>query len=186
MVISAKLLLKGPFPPRNPIGNLYLSETRALLGRHARNTIEFSLSLKIRVDPPDVDAERWEIQTVSYAYLLLYGGREIASYHWNFEATGAGAVLTPHAHFGKELPNLAMSPEDRAILGTLASAHMPTGTVPFTALLRTVIRDFGVEPKPLQRESMEDARVRTDQILSEAETLLLSSFDWWSRKARTM
>jgi hypothetical protein len=26
--------------------------------------------------------------------------------------------------------------------------------------------------------------VRTDLVLAEAETLLLSSFDWWNREAR--
>jgi len=174
----------GPFPPADPIGRLYLSELTVPLGRRSDPPTSFSLSIRFRVDPPVESAEQWEIQTFAYAFSLYRGVREILAYHWEPEASGANAVLTPHAHFGKDLPNPTMSPDGRRLINSLASAHMPTGAVPFTALLRTVIRDFGVEPMRLQGERPEVAKGRTDSALTEAEAALLASFDWWNRQAR--
>ena len=72
------------------------------------------------------------------------------------------------------------------MLSTLAAAHMPTGTVPFTALPRTIVRDFGMEPRRLQRESNEEARARTEEAFADAESLLTASFDWWNRETVRM
>jgi hypothetical protein len=179
----AKLLRKGPFPPRDPIGSLYLAETKVPLSRSGKHVIRLSLSLLFRVEPPDENAERWEIQTLGYTYLLFFVDREIAAYHWDHDAAGSGSVRSPHAHVGKELPHSAMLLEDRDRVSALSSAHMPTGTVPFTAILQTVIRDFGVEPLRFQGESMEEARVRAERAFSEAEAVLMASFDWNRRRA---
>src|SRR5215216_1238166 len=181
---SGVLLAAGPFPPANPTGRLYLSELKMPLGRRGVAGFDLSLSMRFRVVPPDEHAEQWEIQTFAYAVSLYRGEREIAAYHWEPEAIGAGAVLTPHVHFGKDLSSSSMSSEDRNLISTLASAHMPTGTVPFAALLRTAIRDFGVEPLRHQTESIEVARARTEEAFVETEAVLMASFDWWNREGR--
>jgi hypothetical protein len=77
-----------------------------------------------------------------------------------------------------------MSPDDRDRIGELAAAHLPTGTIPFTAILRTAVRDFGVEPLRHPGESIEDTRARTEEAFVEAEAALMASFEWWNRETR--
>ena len=57
---------------------------------------------------------------------------------------------------------------------------MPTGLIPFTAILRTAIRDLGVEPIRQRGESVDDARAAAERAFTYAEAALKASFDWWS------
>jgi hypothetical protein len=139
--------------------------------------------MQFRIEPATIGDDRWEIRTFAYSYLLFRDDREIVGYHWDHEAV-AGAVRTPHVHLGKDLTHAGLPREDRDRLGSLAAAHMPTGPMPFTAILRTAIRDFDVEPLRRQGETIEDARTGAEHSLREAETVLMTSFEWrWSRRA---
>jgi hypothetical protein len=175
-VTRAILLLDGPFPPEEPIGRLRMSEVKAALGRPASNRA-LSLAMRFRVVTGTLGEDRWEIQTFAYSYLLFRDDREEVAYHWDDEAVAG--VLTPHVHFGIDLAHTSLPREDRDRLGILAAAHLPTGLVPFTQILRAALRDLGVEPVHRQGESKEDARVAAERSFREAEAALISSFAWW-------
>ena len=134
--------------------------------------------MRFRVEPSD-GVDRWEIRTFAYSYLVFVDDLEVFAYHWNHEATGARAVRNPHMHLGKDLAHSGLPSDDRARLAALAAAHLPTGLIPFTAILRTAIRDLGVVPIREQGESEADARARAERSFEEAEAALLASFAWW-------
>jgi hypothetical protein len=136
--------------------------------------------MRFRVVPASAGDDRWEVQTFAYSYLLFRDGREVVGYHWDVEAAGTGAVRTPHVHLGKDLAHPGLPREDRDRLGSLAAAHMPTGLIPFTDILRSAIRDFGVDPIRRQGESVQDARAGAERSLVEAEAAMRASFVWWS------
>jgi hypothetical protein len=171
------ILREGPYSASQPIGRLYLSERRAsLTGSGGRYSI--SLVLRFRIVPSTAGEDHWTIQTFAYSYFLYHHDREIIAYHWDAESTGAGVVRTPHLHLGKEMPHPAMARSDRELLHTIASTHWPTGTVPFTAILRTAFRDLGVEPLRSQGESLEQARASAERSFMDAEAVLMESFIW--------
>lgn len=138
-----------------------------------------SIAMRFRVEPAAEGGDRWEVRTFAYSYLLFRDDREIVAYHWDHEVANPGAVRTPHVHFGKDLPHPGLPAEDREQIGSLAAAHMPTGVIPFTSILRTAIRDLGVEPPRHQGEGLGDARVGADRSFAEAEAALAASFSWW-------
>ena len=140
----------------------------------------FSIAMRFRVAANTSGEDRWEIQTFAYSYLLFRDDKEEVGYHWDDEAVAG--VPTPHVHFGKDLAHTGLPREDRDRLVTLAAAHMPTGLVPFTQILRAAIRDLGVEPLRRQGEGVEDARVAAERNFREAEAALLSSFAWWTSR----
>ncbi len=82
-------------------------------------------------------------------------------------------------HLGKDLPHAGLPFEDRERIGSLAAAHLPTGIIPFTHILRTAIRDFSVGPLRHQRERPDDAQAAAKRSFAEAESALLASFAWW-------
>ena len=179
-VTPAILRIEGPFTPNEPRGRLYLSEPRAPLGGRGA-ALALSLAMRFRVEPATVGDDRWEIRTFAYSYLVFRDDREVVGYHWDHEGVGS-AVRIPHVHRGKDLPHAGLPRADRDRLGWLAAAHMPTGPIPFTAILRTAIRDFGVEQRRSHGESIEDALQRAESSFREAEAALTASFECWSRR----
>jgi hypothetical protein len=175
-VTQAILLVDGPFPPDEMSGRLRVSEIKAALGRPASNRA-LSLAMRFRVTANTSGEDRWEIQTFAYSYLLFRDDREEVGYHWDDEAVIG--IQTPHVHFGKDLAHTGLPRVDRDRLGTLAAAHLPTGLVPFTQILRAAIRNLGVEPLRRQGESIEEARAAAERSFREAEAALSSSFAWW-------
>ena len=99
-------------------------------------------------------------------------------------AKGAGAVGFPHVHIGKDLPHSGMSPYDRNLLDAVAAAHLPTGLIPFTDVLRMVIRDFGVEPIRYPGETEQAARIGAERSFAAAGEALRASFGWWTGNER--
>ncbi|MGI8474823.1 MAG: hypothetical protein ACR2OO_00345 [Thermomicrobiales bacterium] len=176
-VTTAILLRRGPLPPGEGVGHLYLSEVRPLFGGSAINRA-FSLEIRFRVVPTIGGEDRWDVQTFAYSYLLFRDDQEEVAYHWNDEADDAVAIRAPHAHFGKDLAHAGLPRKDRDRIGALAAAHLPTGLVPFTAILRTAIRDFGAEPLRRQNESEMDARSNAARSFEKAEAALIQSFAW--------
>lgn len=181
-VTQAILRLEIPRTPDDRVGRLYLSESRALLGRPSSGRSLF-LAMRFRVEPDLTEIDQWEIQTIAYSYLIFRDDREEIAYHWDHEATAVGAITIPHVHFGKDLAHGGLPPHDRERLGALASAHMPTGLVPITDVLRAAIHDLGVEPIRHQGESVDDARIGAELSFQEAEAAIRASFAWWSQRA---
>lgn len=83
-------------------------------------------------------ADRWVAQIAGYEYRLEdREEREVLAFHWHPE--GMSHVTEPHLHL-----SAASSP---AALPDLARAHLPTGTVALRAVVRSLLRDFGVAPQ---------------------------------------
>jgi hypothetical protein len=169
-----------PFAPDESVFRLALSVPRAPLnGGGGRYSL--AIGLRFRVEPDAETDARWDVRTFAYFYQLYVDDREYLAYHWDHEGVSTGGVSTPHAHFGKELPHAGMPRADRDDIHALAAAHMPTGPIAFTEVLRMVVREFGVEPFRLQGESEAESRVSAERAFGEAESALRDSFAWFLR-----
>jgi len=89
---------------------------------------------------------QWQATIVAYDYeLFVDQGLEILVYHWHPHVPHS--VPFPHLHVGN-----ATTPVD------LSKAHLPTGFVGLSAVLRLAIDDLGVEPlRPDWRAVLESA-----------------------------
>ena len=82
------------------------------------------------------DAEGWSVRIVAYQYAILdQTEREIVAYHWHPD--GESAVGTPHCHLGAGAG---------AARAELNDAHLPTGPVPLTAVVRLAVEAFRAQP----------------------------------------
>jgi len=105
--------------------------------------------------PPQPGRGGWWAQIGAYQYTLLdQGEQEIVAYHLHPE--GPSHVVTPHLHLG------AGAQVSRAELG---AAHLQTGPIPPTAVIRLAIEAFSAQP----------SRQQWDVTLREADSALLES-----------
>jgi hypothetical protein len=96
--------------------------------------------LRARVGPVEDDPGRWQVQIVAYQYALLdREAREYLAYHWHPE--GSSHVTEPHLHLG---------PAAEVGVPVLAAAHLPTGPVSLTALVRLAIH--GLDARSLRTD----------------------------------
>lgn len=136
-------------------GGLILSDEPVPFGRD--RAFRFSVSLFVVVEPTP-NERRARVRTVGYAYTLHDRAlRELLAYHWH--PSGPSPVVWPHVHLGLGLVRSELA---RPFVG----AHLPTGSVTLTAVLRAAITDLGVEPL------RDDWRER----LAEADVVLRASF----------
>lgn len=124
--------------PGVPVGDRYaltFSQDPIRLAGHLR--IGLHIAERYRLRSADPQPRRVEIGLSGYDYTLVTADkREILAFHWHPE--GRSHVTEPHLHL-----STASAP---ATLPELARAHLPTGSVELNALLRSLLRDFGVEP----------------------------------------
>ena len=79
----------------------------------------------------------WQVEIVGYDYAVYDSDeREILLYHWH--PRGGSPVATPHLHLG-----------NGAQVGRreVRDAHLPTGHVPLSDMLRLLIEDMAVHPR---------------------------------------
>jgi len=125
---------------------------------------EFRLELFVRYGAVPVNGG-WQARTAADSYRLIDADDlELLALQW--EPTGESSVVVPHLHVGRSLAHPALPLALRRRVGRLAKAHVPTGFVPATGMLRMVVEDLGVVP------TRPDWAARLD----EAEAVLLSSF----------
>jgi hypothetical protein len=104
-----------------------------------RGPSRIALLVRLRYRLAD-DDDGWWTQIVAYQYALLdQRGQEILAYHWHPE--GPSHVVTSHLHLG------AGAAVGRA---ELPAAHLPTGLIPVTAVVRLAVEAFGVQPSRRQ------------------------------------
>ena len=100
-------------------------------------------------EPPSSRTAPWQVEIVGYDYAVYDSDeREILLYHWH--PHGGSPIASPHLHLGSG-----------AQVGRreIRDAHLPTGHIPLSALLRLLIVEMGVQPR----------RQDWDTILSEGE-----------------
>ena len=79
----------------------------------------------------------WNVDVVEYYYTILdFEEREVLLYHWH--PRSRSSVTTPHLHL-KQAAQVGR-PEIR-------DAHLPTGDVSLSAILRVLIEEMGVQPR---------------------------------------
>ncbi len=125
-------------------------------------SIEIGLRFHVRGD--EFSRKRFVVNATRYTYSILREVREWFSYQWDPTATRPGAVSDPHVHIGKYDTELA-----------LARIHLPTGFVPFTAVLRMLMRDLGVPPLRVPARTDLETQATTLAILDVAEDVLIRS-----------
>lgn len=86
----------------------------------------------------------WTVTEVGYRYEIMdANAREILAYHWH--PTGQSSFISQHLHIGHG----AMTGREE-----LQNAHLPTGYVHVTDIIRLLIREFGVSPRRGNWESV--------------------------------
>lgn len=141
-VTPAILISRRESGPASPL-NLTLSETPAPLGADLRLVIRH----RYVVVEEGRGRERWRVRTTGYSYQLSdVEARELVVYQWNPDPTSPSPVKSPHLHVGRSLDHPSLPPAFRQRVGRLVKAHLPTGHVTLTAILRVAIEDLGVAP----------------------------------------
>ena len=95
--------------------------------------ISLQVRLRYRLDQTD---DGWGVQIAAYQYALLdQREQEIVAYHWHPD--GQSHVVTPHLHLGAG-----------AMIGReeLLAAHLPTGLIPLSFVVRVAVEAFRAEP----------------------------------------
>jgi len=113
---------------------------------------ELALSLRQwyrLVSQPD-ERDLWNVVTAGYEYAILDGDeREIVAYHWHPHVPD---VPFTHLHVGhgavsrQLLVRAGLTADHNALRPDLAGAHLPTGDVAMTDVVRLVITHFRVGP----------------------------------------
>ena len=86
----------------------------------------------------------WHPTGASYAYALLdRNGTEVLAFHWQPGPTHAGP---DHPHLHVSAPVRFPDARGNAVLVEIDKRHLPTGPVPLTAFVRTLIEEFGIRP----------------------------------------
>ena len=100
-------------------------------------------------EPPSSRTAPWQVEIVGYDYAVYDSDeREILLYHWH--PHGGSPIALPHLHLGSGAQVGRREVRD---------AHLPTGHIPLSALLRLLIVEMGVQPR----------RQDWDTILSEGD-----------------
>lgn len=127
-------------------------------------TSDFRLQILLRYRLAPV-GRRWKAETVAYSYLLLDPeGLELLALQR--DPLARSPVTTPHLHLGRALDHPALPLPFRHRSGRLVKAHVPTGFVPVTAIVRTAIDNLAAPP----------ARPDWDRRLAEADSIVRASF----------
>ena len=99
-----------------------------------------------RIVESDLPSYSWMVQETGYRYAVIDdGGRDVLEYHWH--PVGQSPIVTPHLHIGYG----AM-----VVRRELSDAHLPTGQVSISHILRMLIQDFSVTPRRSDWESVLD------------------------------
>jgi len=161
----ATLLTRPPFTANRAI-LLWLSQEPAALGRRPAFFLRFAHTYRIAQR-----AGEWEVQTTSYSYWLLDTHQnELVVYQW--DTTGGSKVLTPHLHIRAlaALPKVGSTEEppltaSKEAIDLLVRAHLPTGHILLSQILRMVVDDLGVEPLEADRDRVQQRLVAADEVL---------------------
>ena len=90
-----------------------------------------------RITEPPSSRTPWQVEIVGYDYAVYDSDeREVLLYHWH--PRGGSPVVSPHLHLG-----------NGAQVGrrVVRDAHLPTGHVLLSSLLRLLIVEMGVQPR---------------------------------------
>jgi hypothetical protein len=100
------------------------------------------------------DGDGWHVSTVAYEYYLFDDDEhELVAWHWHPEPR----VRFPHVHAPADPVHRRM--------------HIPSGRISIESVLRMLITDFGVEPRP-------DHVAGWEAILDEAERNFVAHRRW--------
>jgi hypothetical protein len=98
--------------------------------------------------------DRYQVQILSYTYGFTdqseHGEQELLTFHWNHHSEPSPAIPPGHVHIGRSL--LANPTVIRP--GDFQNAHIPTGFIPFTTVVRLAIAELGVIPITRNWESI--------------------------------
>lgn len=107
----------------------------------------FLLIQYYRIIRSDTSDTLWTVTVTGYRYAVIdTNGRDVLEYHWH--PVSRSPITSPHLHIGHG----AMVRRTE-----LRDAHLPTGHVSISEILRTLIRDFAVIPQRRDWESILDA-----------------------------
>ena len=102
--------------------------------------------IRIHEANPERRCERYRVLTVAYTYGFVLqddrGEHELLTFHWNRDRIPFRSIPAGHLHIGRGI--LATPTAVRS--GDFHNAHVPTGYVEFSAIVRFAIAELGVTP----------------------------------------
>ena len=125
----------GYYPSAMPHLLTMNRETPVRLGGESR--LWFLLHKYYRVIESDLPSDSWMVEETGYRYAVIdTEGKDVLEYHWH--PVGESPVVAPHLHIGHG-----------AMIGRaeIGGAHLPTGQVTISDILRMLIRDFSITPR---------------------------------------
>lgn len=137
--------VRGGYYPSESSHALTMYENRPVrLGGASR--LWFQLRQYYRIIESDLPSDSWMVKETGYRYAVIDDdGRDVFEYHWH--PVGQSPIVTPHLHIGHGA--MATRPE-------IGDAHLPTGQVSVSDILRMLILDFSVNPRRSDWESVLD------------------------------
>lgn len=85
----------------------------------------------------------WAVRNVAFSYEVLdRAGQELVVYHWHPIFKGPEF---PHLHLSSRIGDLPLDGDGAVV--ALGDMHLPTGFVPFAAVVRLLIAEFGAAPR---------------------------------------
>lgn len=133
-VSNSVVSVAGGYYP-SPIPHSLIANSGLLRGP-SRLTLTLEQYYRI-AEPISSRASRWQVEIVGYDYAVYDSDeREVLLYHWH--PHGGSAVASPHLHLG-----------NGAQVGRreVRDAHLPTGHILLSDLLRLLIVEMGVQPR---------------------------------------
>lgn len=122
----------GYYP--SPIPHSLIANSGLLRGP---SRLILSLEQYYRIAEPLSPHTRWQVEIVGYDYAVYDSDeREVLVYHWH--PRGESSATTPHLHLGH---GAQVGRRD------VRDAHLPTGHVSLSDLIRLLIEEMGAQPR---------------------------------------
>ena len=132
-VSNSVVSVAGGYYP-SPVPHSLIANSGLLRGS---SRLMLRLEQYYRITEPPSSRTPWQVEIVGYDYAVYDSDeREVLLYHWH--PHGGSPVVSPHLHLG-----------NGAQVGRreVRDAHLPTGHVLLSALLRLLIDEMGVQPR---------------------------------------
>ena len=134
-VTASVVDVSGGYHP-SPVPHRLAMNGGVSVGLGGPSRLMFRLQQHYRIEEPEGPGSRWRVEAVEYYYSVHDAEeREVPLYHWH--PGGSSSGMSPHFHLGH---GAQVGRRD------IREAHLPTGDVSLSAVIRVLIEEMGVRP----------------------------------------
>ena len=134
-VTASVVDVSGGYHP-SPVPHRLAMNGGVPVGLGGPSRLMFRLQQHYCIEEPEGPGSRWRVEVVEYYYSVHDAEeREVLLYHWHPRGSSSG--MSPHLHLGH---GAQVGRRD------IREAHLPTGDVSLSAVIRVLIEEMGVRP----------------------------------------